>query len=88
MAEVNYSSGDDYVVEFLGYHFSFNAHDFEEQTTAMECLPESLAGRKFYEPKDVGFEAEIKERLAKMRGARSAPASDPRQGSRKPPAPR
>jgi len=24
-AEANYSSGDDYLVEFLGYSFSFNA---------------------------------------------------------------
>ena len=27
--DANYSSGDDYVVEFLGYHFSFGAADFE-----------------------------------------------------------
>jgi hypothetical protein len=25
----NYSSGDDYVVEFLGYRFSFSSLDFE-----------------------------------------------------------
>jgi hypothetical protein len=34
VAEVNYSSGDDYVVEFLGYRFSFNADDFEQRVTA------------------------------------------------------
>jgi len=33
-AEANYSSGDDYVVEFLGYSFSFNAEDFEQRVTA------------------------------------------------------
>jgi hypothetical protein len=27
--DANYSSGGDYVVEFLGYHFSFGAADFE-----------------------------------------------------------
>jgi hypothetical protein len=27
--DANYSSGADYVVEFLGYHFSFGAADFE-----------------------------------------------------------
>jgi len=37
----------------------------------MECLPEALAGRRFYEPKDVGAEAEMKARLEKMRKARS-----------------
>jgi putative ATPase len=50
-----------------GYQY---AHDFEEQTTAMDCLPESLQGRRFYEPKDVGTEAEIKARLDRMRSAR------------------
>ena len=32
--EANYSSGDDYVVEFLGYRFSFNQDDFEQRVTA------------------------------------------------------
>jgi putative ATPase len=55
----------------LGYGRGYQyAHDFEDQTTAMECLPEALAGRRFYEPKDAGFEREMKERLEKMRGAR------------------
>jgi putative ATPase len=55
----------------LGYGRGYEyAHDFEEQTAAMECLPELLAGRRFYEPKDVGAEAEIKARLARMREAR------------------
>jgi hypothetical protein len=30
----NYDSGDDYVVEFLGYRFCFNAEDFEQRVTA------------------------------------------------------
>jgi hypothetical protein len=34
VVETNYASGDDYVVEFLGYHFRFNAVDFEERVTA------------------------------------------------------
>ena len=55
----------------LGYGRGYEyAHDFEEQTAAMECLPESLAGRRFYEPKDVGAEAAMKERLEKMRKSR------------------
>jgi hypothetical protein len=32
--DANYSSGDDYVVEFLGYRFSFNGGDFEQRVTA------------------------------------------------------
>ena len=34
MSEANYASGDEYVVEFLGYRFGFNADDFEERITA------------------------------------------------------
>jgi hypothetical protein len=36
MADVtwNYSSGDDYTLEFLGYRFSFGAPDFEERVAA------------------------------------------------------
>jgi hypothetical protein len=34
MSETNYASGDEYVVEFLGYRFGFNADDFEERITA------------------------------------------------------
>src|SRR5437764_12567712 len=52
----------------LGYGRGYEyAHDYEDQTAAMECLPESLAGRRFYEPKDAGAESEIKARLEKMR---------------------
>ena len=55
----------------LGYGRGYEyAHDFQEQTAAMECLPEALAGRRFYEPKDAGAEAEIKARLERMRAAR------------------
>lgn len=31
---VNYSSGEDYTLEFLGYCFSFGARDFEERVAA------------------------------------------------------
>jgi hypothetical protein len=34
MTEVDYSSGDDYAIEFLGYEFGFNACDFEQRVTA------------------------------------------------------
>ena len=55
----------------LGYGRGYQyAHDHEDQTAAMDCLPESLSGRRFYEPKEVGAEKEIKARLDKMRSAR------------------
>jgi putative ATPase len=55
----------------LGYGRGYEyAHDFEDHTAPMECLPEALAGRRFYEPKDAGAEAEMKARLTRMREAR------------------
>ena len=61
------------LMQDLGYGRGYQyAHDFEEQTTPMECLPESLTGRRFYEPKDVGLEGEIRKRLEKMRSGRRA----------------
>jgi len=33
-ADANYSSGDDYIVEFLGYRFAFGAPDFEGRVVA------------------------------------------------------
>ena len=32
--DTNYASGDEYVVEFLGYRFGFNALDFEQRVSA------------------------------------------------------
>jgi hypothetical protein len=32
--DANYTSGDDYIVEFLGYRFSFGAADFEGRVVA------------------------------------------------------
>jgi putative ATPase len=55
----------------LGYGEGYQyAHDLEDQTASMECLPESLAGRRFYQPKETGAEKEIRERLERLRRAR------------------
>ena len=49
----------------LGYAAGYeHAHQDPEALTAMTCLPDSLAGTKFYEPGDRGFEQKLKERLA------------------------
>lgn len=47
-----------------GYQY---AHDVAEGVAAMECLPPSLSGRKYYDPTDRGFEEEIRRRLAAWR---------------------
>ena len=43
-----------------GYQY---AHDVPDAVTGMDCLPPSLAGRKYYQPTDRGFEEEITRRL-------------------------
>ena len=48
-SEVNYESGDDYVVEFLGYRFSFNAADFEQRVTAAAVKLGLLGGNELDE---------------------------------------
>jgi putative ATPase len=43
-----------------GYRY---AHDEEDAVADMSCLPPALEGRTYYEPKERGFEKEIKRRL-------------------------
>ncbi len=43
-----------------GYKY---AHDEADAVADMSCLPSALEGRKYYEPKERGFEKEIKRRL-------------------------
>ena len=45
VGDANYSSGDDYVVEFLGYRFSFNGADFELAAEGRIEEPRSEFGR-------------------------------------------
>jgi hypothetical protein len=42
----NYDSGDDYVVQYLEYRFSFNAEDFEERVTAAAVKLGLLGGNE------------------------------------------
>lgn len=42
------------------------AHDTEEKLTKMKCLPDSLAGRRYYLPTQEGREKEVKERLEEI----------------------
>jgi putative ATPase len=47
-----------------GYKY---AHDEPEGVAEMECLPPAHAGRRFYEPTDRGFEAELRKRLERVK---------------------
>ena len=43
------------------------AHDTDEKIARMSCLPEALAGRRYYTPSGLGREANMKARLAAVR---------------------
>ncbi len=47
-----------------GYQY---AHDTEDKLTNMQCLPDSLLGRTYYQPTEEGFEARYKERLHQIK---------------------
>jgi len=48
----------------LGYGKGYQyAHDLEDKVADMDCLPESLKGRKYYHAQETGEEAEIQRRL-------------------------
>ena len=51
MANVGYGKGYQY------------AHNAEEKLTDMECLPEGLRGRRYYQPTEQGFEKRLKEKM-------------------------
>ncbi|MBI1792362.1 MAG: replication-associated recombination protein A, partial [Acidobacteria bacterium] len=47
-----------------------HAHQFEDAISAMECLPPSLKGRRWYHPTDRGVEKRISERMEEIRRAK------------------
>ncbi len=58
-----------------GYKY---AHDHEGGVVAQQNLPENLAGRRYYEPTDRGEEAELRDRLRRIRAVYAA-GEEPRR---------
>ena len=54
-----------------------SAHDTGEGTADLDCLPERLRGRRYYDPKPAGTEKGIAERLERLRRARDGRAGRP-----------
>ena len=55
----------------LGYGNGYQyAHDLPGGVADMECLPERLANRRYFRPKDVGAERMLAARLAEIRAAK------------------
>ena len=55
MADLHYGEGYVY------------AHDTEDKIAAMDCLPESLKGRVYYQPGTAGAEAPVRKRLEEIK---------------------
>jgi putative ATPase len=59
------------LMEEVGYGNGYvYAHDTEEGVGGLDCLPESLQGTRFYEPRGEGFEEELRQRLERFRALR------------------
>jgi putative ATPase len=57
----------------FGYGAGYqHAHQFEDAINTMECLPESLRGKRFYQPTDRGVEQRIAARMAELRAKRGS----------------
>ena len=52
-----------------GYQY---AHEYTEKITDMQCLPDSLAGKRYYRPTTQGSEARVSERLKQIDAWRKA----------------
>jgi putative ATPase len=50
-----------------GYRY---AHDEESGVADMDCLPDSLAGRRYYRPTENGFEKTVRERIERVQQLR------------------
>jgi putative ATPase len=59
MKKLNYGRGYEY------------AHDIEGKVADMQCLPDNLRDRTYYQPTNEGIEKRISERLAEIRKRRS-----------------
>ncbi|MGH9415340.1 MAG: replication-associated recombination protein A [Terriglobales bacterium] len=55
------------LMQGLGYGAGYQyAHDLEANVAAMDCLPDNLRGRRYYQPGAAGLEKRIAERLAEL----------------------
>jgi putative ATPase len=62
----------------LGYGQGYQyAHELEGKVADMQCLPDNLRNRVYYEPTNEGVEKRLRERLEEIRRARSKAAKGP-----------
>jgi putative ATPase len=64
----------------LGYGRDYQyAHELESKVADMQCLPDNLRDRQYYQPTNEGIERRIRERLEEIRRLRQAPSAAPRK---------
>jgi putative ATPase len=57
----------------LGYGQGYKyAHDLEEKVADMQCLPDSLKERRYYQPTNEGVEKRIRERMEEIKRTKTA----------------
>jgi putative ATPase len=62
----------------LGYGRGYQyAHDLDSKVADMECLPENLRGRVYYQPTNEGIEKRIRDRMEEIRRLRMRDAPEP-----------
>jgi len=67
----------------LGYGQGYQyAHDLEEKVADMQCLPDNLRGRTYYQPTNEGVEKRIRERLEEIKRIRSRATQSPSKSSK------
>jgi putative ATPase len=51
-------------------------HDHEGHWTPQQYLPDSVAGTRFYQPSDQGYEEQVRQRLQRWREAQARALAD------------
>ncbi|MCI0596373.1 MAG: replication-associated recombination protein A, partial [candidate division Zixibacteria bacterium] len=74
------------LMKALGYGAGYKyAHDYDEHFVVQDHLPDSLKGKKYYHPTELGFEKEIQNRIARWEELKMKALEDgkkkPRRGN-------
>jgi len=71
------------LMKHLGYGQGYQyAHDLESKVADMQCLPENLKDRRYYQPTNEGLERRIRERLQEIRAKRGSQRNSERDSEK------
>jgi putative ATPase len=67
----------------LGYGQGYKyAHDVKDKIADMQCLPDNLRDRTYYQPTNEGVEKRLRERIGEIKRIRSRQKTEPREPSK------